>query len=161
LLDLFGTGGNDGGTGGTGAGGLGGGSGGGTGGSGAGGLPGNGGTGIPGLGIGGGGLTVASLDSGLACFTPDAAQIGKLVGRHAYTSETFNSWRAVTGIKVVDLRLCDRSGRAIARNGNIAQLQAYLAGNPAIEASLRKAGSSAQNVVGVDKQGRTLILYVI
>jgi len=189
LLDLFGTGDNpnaavtlgNGGDGVAGIGGVGGGpdgnvvldlfgNGDGTGGGsdgGAGGIGGAGGNGVDLFGNGGGGIQVASIDSTVdtACFTPNAQQISKLVNRHMYSPASMSGWAGVTSIKVVEVGLCDDSkaklAATLAGDANIARLQDFIDAHSGLRSGLARKGHSAGDVVAVDRNGNTLVVYVI
>jgi len=117
---------------------------------------------IPITGLGGStGLRVASIDSkAAACFTPTAEQIAKLAGRHAYTPATFSTWAGATGLKIVDVGLCNGAGARIGAAANIAQLQSFVNGNAVLKSSLQQRGHAPGDVIGIDKKGTTLVIYV-
>ena len=113
---------------------------------------------------GGGGMGVRTNLAGgqsAKCFTPTMPQINKLTQRHAYDDATFSSWAGVSKLKIINIGLCKASGPGIARDANIAALQAALNQNAVIKAQLAKAGHSAGDVVAVDKSGSTLVVYVM
>jgi|GEM_PF-6590306 len=103
----------------------------------------------------------AVVRRGAGCFTPTAAQADRLANRHAYGSATFASWADVTSLKVVDVNLCGGAGAAIGASANVDRLQSFVAGNAALKTGLGKTGRSPDEVIAVDKTGRTLTLYVM
>ncbi|MEP7241095.1 MAG: hypothetical protein ABI697_09450 [Devosia sp.] len=130
---------------------------GGTSGGGTGGTGGAGGT----SGGGTGGLQVASLTGAdLNCFAPNASQANTLASRHAYTRATFSSWAGASSIRIVDAGVCPASLGSLSQSGNIAALQAFVAASPALNSALSQQGHSASEVIGIDRQGNTLIVYV-
>jgi len=112
--------------------------------------------------IGGGGTTVASLDSkiGGSCFTPNASQLAKLAGRHTYDTTTFEGWMGIKAIKVIRAGLCPQAARDVAAQTNIGQLQTFFGSNAALRDQLAKWGHGPGDVIAVDRQGSTLIVYV-
>lgn len=148
LVDLFGNGNGDGGTGATGGSGSG---------SSGGGLsgPGNGGSTI----VRGGVTTVRAFST--KCFTPNASQIEKLANRHVYGNATFATWAGSSNLKIVDVGLCNGAGTAISANANVDRLQSFVASNAVLKASLGKAGHGPGDVIGADKNGQTLTVYVM
>jgi hypothetical protein len=151
VLDLFG---NGDGSGGNGAGGNGG-------------IGGDGGNGVDLFGNGGGGVRVASIDSTVdtACFAPNAQQISKLVNRHVYSPASMSGWAGVTSIKVVQVGLCDDSktklASTLAGDANITRLQDFINAHSGLRSGLARQGHSAGDVVAVDRNGNTLVVYVI
>jgi hypothetical protein len=112
------------------------------------------------------GLRVASIDAhatanAKACFSPDTAQIAKLVSRHQYGPATFSAWASVKSLKIINVGLCTRAAATITGEPNIGHLQAFISGNATIRAGLTKQGHSPSDVIAVDKSGNTLVLYVI
>ena len=152
VLDLFGTDGGGSGNGGAGAGGNGG-------------EGGNGGMGLGGGNVSGNGLLVASLDDNTECFMPSAAQIGNLVNRHAYTPATLSGWTNARNMKVVEVGLCNeakaRVAAGLAADANIGRLQSHLNSIAVIRAGLNQRGHTPSDVIAIDKNGDTLIVYVI
>jgi hypothetical protein len=110
-----------------------------------------------------GAVQVASIAGAAAgnCFTPNAGQQAKLVNRHAYGASTFATWGQVSSVKVVDVGLCGEAGASIAGNGNIVRLQSMIAAQPALRSSLGKLGHTPNDVIGADKSGNTLVVYVM
>ena len=110
----------------------------------------------------GGGTSVASLDTraGSGCFTPNPTQLAKLAARHTYNAATFNGWMGVSTIKVIRAGLCPTSVRDVAAQSNIAQLQSFFSGNQGLRDRLAKWGHQPNDVIAVDRQGTTLIVYV-
>lgn len=108
----------------------------------------------------GAGVEVAALEDGAACFNPDAGQMGKLINRHAYTATSMGAWRGVTELKIVKIELCASAKSEIGASTNVAALQAYLAANPTFSARLQSKGYSPDDVIAVDRNGKTLIVYV-
>lgn len=154
-LDLFG--GSDG----SGGGGT---SGGGTGGTG--GTGGNGGTVVIGGGSGGGGSQTAALGrTNERCVTPSDQQISTLAGRHNYTSSTFSSWVGASQMQIVKINVCpnavDRVQATLAANANVSRLQSYLGTNAQLRSGLSSKGYSAGDVIATDRNGATLIVYVM
>jgi hypothetical protein len=49
----------------------------------------------------------------------------------------------------------------VGADANIAQLQTFVSGNAALSSNLAKLGHGPADVIGADRQGNTLILYVI
>jgi hypothetical protein len=169
ILDLFGDDGSGGGSGAGGGGGAGGnGAGGGNGGPGSGGngnglLPGGAGNGVGGGGgnsFGIRGLQVASLGPTTNCFAPTTEQMAKLVSRHDYGPTTFSAWTNIGNLKIVQIGLCTSAKAQITGVANVGRLQTFIRGNAAIRAGLTRNGHSPDDVIAVDKQGNTLILYV-
>jgi hypothetical protein len=114
-----------------------------------------------GVGVGGGaGTQVASLDARAGCFTPNANQLAKLAGRHTYDPAMFSSWTGVTAIKVIRAGLCSAAARDVAAQSNVGELQNYFSGDAALRAKLAQWGHSPSDVIAVDRQGSTLIVYV-
>lgn len=111
---------------------------------------------------GNGGVRVADIDPSraAACFTPNAAQIANLINRHAYTTATMASWRGATELKIVKIDLCADAESSIEASSNIAALQAYLGANATFRARLKSKGYGTDDVIAVDRNGKTLIVYV-
>jgi len=147
-LDLFGTGGS--------------GSGAGTGGTGGDDLfgPAGGTNGGSGNGLMSNGIRVASLDGANSCFAPDATQIARLTNRHDYSAETLSSWVNASTVSIVRTNLCNSARTSIARDANVARLQAFVNGNAALKSFLAKQGRSVDDVIAIDKKGETLTVYV-
>lgn len=122
---------------------------------------GNGGGGNGGGGLAAGNVRVASLEGGAGglCFTPDAKQIAKLVNRHAYVNATFATWAGARSIKVISIRLCPDAAAVIASQRNINRLQSFVSTQASLAGRLQ--GHSAAQVIGVDRTGDTLVVYVM
>ena len=84
----------------------------------------------------------------------------KLAGRHKYDARTVASWNGVSKIKIVDAGLCNGVGSNLAGDPNIARLQQIVSKSPAIRNSLAQQGHGPGDVIAVDRQGSTLIVYV-
>lgn len=142
--------------------GLAGGGGGGNGGGGAGGGGGNGGGGGGGSTNGGGGVLMASLGNPALCAAPTAAQVATLLKRQTYN---YASLAQATRIKIVPVELClgvrDQLSNALLRSAGVAELQHFLASSPSIQRNLVRKGYEMADVLAVDLQGNTLIVYVI
>lgn len=109
----------------------------------------------------GNGIRVASLDSSNGrCFAPDATQIARLTSRHDYDGATLSNWVKASTISVVSTRLCDSAKMTISGDANVARLQAFVNSSPAIKSTLARQGRSANDVIGVDRKGSTLVVYV-
>jgi hypothetical protein len=108
------------------------------------------------------GIRVASLDStaNARCFAPDATQIARLTSRHDYDDATLSGWVHASSVSIVDTGLCDSAKTTIARDANVAHLQAFVNGSPALRSMLAKQGRSASDVIAADRKGSTLTLYV-
>jgi hypothetical protein len=107
-------------------------------------------------------VQIASIDAaGANCFTPNSTQAAKLASRHAYDDATFSGWRQASSIKIVDVGLCDGAGAGIASDNNVARLQAFVAAQPTLRNSLGKLGHAPGDVIGVDRTGQTLVVYVM
>ena len=121
-----------------------------------------GGNGSSGGTITGSGIRIASLDSAAnaRCFAPDATQIARLTNRHDYSESTLSDWVNASSVSIVTTGLCDSARLKITQDGNVARLQAFVAGNPAIKSMLAKQGRSASDVIAVDWKGGTLTIYV-
>lgn len=157
LIDLFGPG-----TGSDGSGGSAGSTGGGSGSATGGGSVSTGGTGLGVRTNSAVGVKVASLDANAgACFTPNAEQVAKLVNRHAYADSIFATWNGIASIKVVNVGVCDSAAGSITGNANIGRLQSFVNSRPALRDSLGKLGHTPSDVIGIDKNGRTLTVYVL
>ena len=140
LIDLFGPGGSGGGIGGDGI----------------------DGTGNSGNGSASGSSTlVASIGSAAAgnCFAPSAKQLDTLSSRHDYSSMT--GWGRVANIKIVELGVCADAQDEIGADANIADLQNKIATSAKLRAALQSQGHSAADVIAVDKNDNTLVVYVI
>jgi hypothetical protein len=109
------------------------------------------------------GLRVASLDSvgDRLCFAPSATQIAKLVNRHRYVNATFASWGGARNVNIVDVNLCSAAQAKIASQNNIGRLQQYLSMQASLVDRLESAGHVSADVIGADKSGTTLVLYVM
>lgn len=159
-LDLFGSGGGTSGVDGAG------GSGGDGGAGGNGGAEGNGGAGGagdlfgPGTALPGTRIALAGSGNG-KCFLPNDNQVQKLVTRHPYVQSTFNSWGPVSEVKLVDVGLCPTAAPEIVGNPNISRLQAYIGSHAALRAQIDKLGHAPDDVIGMDKSGGTLTVYVM
>ena len=86
--------------------------------------------------------------------------MAKLVSRHSYGPATFSAWTGIGNLKIVEIGLCTNSKAQISGTANVGKLQAFIRSNAAIRAGLTKNGHSPNDVIAVDKQGNTLILYV-
>lgn len=108
------------------------------------------------------GIRVASLDNaaGGRCFAPDATQIARLTNRHDYDDATLSGWLQAASVSIVNTGLCDSAKITIARDANVAHLQAFVNSTPALKSMLAKQGRSASDVIAVDRKGSTLMLYV-
>lgn len=106
--------------------------------------------------------TTASLGTGMAksCFTPNPRQVMQLVNRHAYVPATFQSWAGAVTIKVVDAGVCDAAAARIDAQDNIGRLQAYISSDPQLRSQIEQWGHAPSDVIAVDRQGQTLIVYV-
>jgi hypothetical protein len=151
-LNLLGTGGGGSGTGG-----------GGLGGTGGGGSSGNGGGLFGGPGSASPGTRVASLSGAMTerCFLPNANQVQTLVSRHAYVQSTFDSWGAVSAVKVVDVGLCPAAAPEIVADANISRLQRHISTHAALREQIGRLGHEPADVIGMDKSGKTLVIYVM
>jgi hypothetical protein len=108
------------------------------------------------------GIRVASLDNAATgrCFNPDATQIARLTNRHDYDAATLSGWVNAATVSIVNTGLCTSARNAIARDANVARLQAFVNSTPALKSMLAKQGRSAADVIAVDRKGSTLTLYV-
>jgi hypothetical protein len=70
------------------------------------------------------------------------------------------SWRGATELKIVKIDLCASAKSEIGASANIAALQSYLAANPTFTARLGAKGYSPDDVIAVDRNGKTLTVYV-
>jgi hypothetical protein len=138
----------------------------GLGGGGTGGGTGGGGTGGGGNGGGGtggsGGVLMASLGNPALCAAPTAGQVATLLKRQTYN---YAGLAQATRIKIVPVELClgvrDQLSNALLRSAGVAQLQHFLATSPSIQRNLMRKGYELADVLAVDLQGNTLIVYVI
>ncbi len=68
-------------------------------------------------------------------------------------------------IKIVPVELClgvrDQLSNALLRSAGVAELQHFLASSPSIQRNLVRRGYEMADVLAVDLQGNTLIVYVI
>jgi hypothetical protein len=127
-----------------------------------GGTPEGGNGGGSGLFGGGNGTTVASLSTSVntKCFSPNPAQLATLANRHVYAPSTFNSWQGAATIKVIDAGICNAAAVNIAAQPNIGRLQTFIDANPGLRDQLAQWGHKPGDVIAIDRQGGTLIVYV-
>ncbi len=94
------------------------------------------------------------------CFTPNARQLAALVGRHSYDATTFAGWSGASTVKVIDAGVCDSAAARIGAQQNIGRLQTYITDDPQLRAQLAQWGHRPGDVIAIDRQGKTLIVYV-
>lgn len=106
--------------------------------------------------------TTASLNPSLAktCFTPNPRQVMQLVNRHPYGPNTFQSWAGASTVKVIDAGVCDQAAARIDAQANIGRLQQYITSNDQLRTQLAQWGHAPTDVIAVDRQGKTLLVYV-
>lgn len=106
---------------------------------------------------GGGGASPASL--GVACAGTSAGQLVSL-----FQSSTTNGWNRASGIQLVPVRVCADLRRQVANwlaaNGAYHQLVGAVARDPLINAALSRTRYQPGHVLGVQRQGATLMVYV-
>jgi len=90
----------------------------------------------------------------------NGSQLAKLAGRHTYDTTTFEGWMGIKAIKVIRAGLCPQAARDVAAQTNIGQLQTFFGSNAALRDQLAKWGHGPGDVIAVDRQGSTLIVYV-
>ena len=116
----------------------------------------------------GGGIVLASFGggdsgaSGSACFMPNAKQMATLFNRHDYAG----NWAVgVTTVKVVKVPMCTAAlakvAAAAAGNPNVLHLEGSLATSAWLTSQLSQQGVTESAVVGADRKGGTMVVYVI
>ena len=107
-------------------------------------------------------VNTASLNASVtkACFTPNPRQVMQLVNRHPYVPDTFQSWSGATTIKVIDANVCDPAAARIDAQANIGRLQQYITSDDQLRTQLAQWGHAPADVIAVDRQGKTLLVYV-
>ena len=122
---------------------------------------GNGGGGNGGGGTGGG-ILIAELGAPDICATPSSARINALLRSQSYD---YSMLAQATRVRIVPVEIClsvrDRLNATLANTASVAQLQQFLSTSSSVERSLSRAGYGLANVVAVDRNGSTLIVYVI
>jgi len=118
------------------------------------------------LPIEGGGIVPASFGGANAgavgCFMPNAGQMATLFSRHDYAG---NWTQGATRLKVIKVPMCSaalaRVAAAAAGNANVLHLQGTVAGSSWVTGQLAQQGFTGSAVVAADRQGGTLVVYVI
>jgi hypothetical protein len=121
--------------------------------------------GVGGGGGNGGGTLVASLGiDGLSCFTPSDQQIATLLSRHS-DGITGASSTGISNVKVIEVELCPAARLKLQQiaeaNSSLQMLQTYAARQLPIQMGLARSGHTMRDVIAVDRQGNTLVVYVI
>ena len=132
-------------------------------GGGANGGGGDGSGGSAGTGFGGGGMSV-SYDPATktACFMPNSKQLATLLNRHDYAG---NWAQGVTSLKVVKVPICAAAlakiAAAAATSPNVLHLQDSLGTSSWTTDQLARQGYTGSAVVAADRNGGSMVLYVI
>jgi hypothetical protein len=121
-----------------------------------------GGTGNSGGSLTGSNIRIASLDTATnaKCFAPDATQIARLTSRHDYDALPLSRWIEASSVSIVNTGLCNSARTAISHDPNVARLQSFINGAPALKSMLAKQGRSAGDVIALDRKGSALVVYV-
>ncbi len=114
------------------------------------------GNGVANVGRGGGS---SGSSSGAACIgnDPNAAL-------NLFQSTTFNGWQRASNIEIVPLQLCasdrNRVAEVLSGQQNYGRLQSAVQGDSLISAALNRSSYGPERVLGVDRSGSKLIVYV-
>ncbi len=73
---------------------------------------------------------------------------------------TFDSWTGASTIKVIHAGVCGPAAARIDAEANIGRLQTYIGDNPQLRSQLAQWGHAPTDVIAVDRQGKTLLVYV-
>jgi len=121
-----------------------------------------GGAGNSGGSLTGSNIRIASLDTAAnaKCFAPDSTQIARLTNRHDYDAVPLSSWIEASSVSIVNTGLCNSARTTISHDPNVARLQSFINGTPALKSILAKQGRSASDVIALDRKGSTLVVYV-
>jgi hypothetical protein len=99
-----------------------------------------------------------------SCFYPDLMQLHRLMNRHAYARYVklaISSHGPATPLHVVIVDFCRDAIAQIVGNANIVTLQKTVTGDGAVSRALKRLGRQPSAVIGLDKVGTKVTLYIL
>ncbi|MDP1730321.1 MAG: hypothetical protein Q8L54_03905 [Devosia sp.] len=106
--------------------------------------------------------SLAAADA--SCAGTDGRQVLQLAASVRYDAQTLAAWRRAANVQVVPIRLCPAVRKQVAailaRSGVISNLQAAVASDALITASLNRTRYDVSDVFAVTRTGSQLTVYV-
>jgi hypothetical protein len=100
----------------------------------------------------------------LACVSKTNKSALSFAAHQHYTNSEVRSWSGASRLEVMPIGMCASArqavSKAIPRTPNIVALQGAVAGQPIIANSLEQRHYQANDVLAVQKRGKTLAVYV-